>query len=89
MDHELTVKSMITPPPPAESWLTDPVFWVAALPALAASGLLVQMIAGLFTCCGTFRLRGRAVRLRWWMIPAAAAAGIALWGAAVLLAARG
>jgi hypothetical protein len=71
------------------SWTTDPVFWIAALPALAASGLLVQMVAGLFTCCGTFRLRGRAVRLRWWMIPAAAAASAALWTAAALCAALG
>jgi hypothetical protein len=47
------------------------------------------MVASLFTCCGTFRLRGRAVRLRWWMIPAAGLACAALWAAAALCAALG
>ncbi|WP_285907524.1 competence protein ComEC [Pseudodesulfovibrio pelocollis] len=75
--------------PLAGSWLVDPVFWIAALPALAASGLLVQMIVSLFTCCGTFRLRGRAVQLRWWMIPATAAACGALWTVAALCAVLG
>jgi len=55
------------------TWLTAPVFWVIALPALAVSGLLVQMIFSLFSCCGTFRLRGRVVQLKWWMIPATSA----------------
>jgi hypothetical protein len=73
----------------AASWMTDPFFWLAALPALVASGLLFQMVASLFTCCGTFRLRGRAVRLRWWMIPAVGAACAALWTAAALCAALG
>ncbi|MUM77637.1 competence protein ComEC [Pseudodesulfovibrio sp. F-1] len=75
--------------PAAEAWFSDPVFWIAALPALAVSGLLVQMVASLFTCCATFRLRGRTVRLRWWMIPVAAAASIALWGVAAVLAVQG
>jgi hypothetical protein len=69
--------------------MSDPVFWIAALPALALSGLLIQMILSLFTCCGTFRLRGRSVRLRWWMIPAAGAACGLMWTAAVLCAALG
>jgi hypothetical protein len=69
--------------------MADPLFWLAALPALAVSGLLAQMVASLFTCCGTFRLRGRAVRLRWWMIPAAGLACAALWAAAALCAALG
>jgi len=53
------------------------------------SGLLAQMVASLFTCCGTFRLRGRSVRLKWWMIPVAGVACAALWTAAVLCAALG
>ena len=65
-------------------WITDPVFWLLALPALAATGLLAQMVLSLFSCCATFRLRGRAVRLKWWMIPAAGAAAALLWGAAGL-----
>ena len=65
-------------------WITDPVLWLLALPALAATGLLVQMVLSLFSCCATFRLRGRAVRLKWWMIPAAASASALLWGAAGL-----
>lgn len=69
--------------------MSDPFFWLAALPALALSGLLVQMVASLFTCCGTFRLRGRAVPLRWWMIPAAGLACAGLWAAAALYAALG
>ncbi|ADU61051.1 MAG: competence protein ComEC [Pseudodesulfovibrio sp.] len=70
-------------------WISDPLFWIAALPALAVSGLLAQMVASLFTCCGTFRLRGRSVRLKWWMIPVAGVACAALWTAAVLCAALG
>ncbi|MFH1914497.1 MAG: competence protein ComEC [Pseudomonadota bacterium] len=77
---------MTSAPSLAVSWLGDPVFWITALPALAASGLLVQMIASLFTCCGTFRLRGRAVQLRWWMIPATAAVCGALWTVTALFA---
>ncbi|MEF2231473.1 MAG: competence protein ComEC [Pseudodesulfovibrio sp.] len=65
-------------------WITDPVLWLLALPALAATGLLAQMVLSLFTCCATFRFRGRDVRLRWWMIPAASAASALLWGAAAL-----
>ena len=67
-----------------DPWITDPLLWLLALPALAASGLLVQMVLSLFSCCATFRLRGRAVRLKWWMIPAAAASAALLWGAAGL-----
>jgi hypothetical protein len=63
--------------------MTDPLFWVAALPALAASGLLFQMILSLFTCCGTFRLRGRTVRLAWWMIPVTGGVCGLLWTVAV------
>ncbi|MDD3310542.1 competence protein ComEC [Pseudodesulfovibrio sp.] len=65
-------------------WITDPVLWLLALPALAASGLLAQMALSLFSCCATFRLRGRAVRLKWWMIPAASAAAALLWALAAL-----
>ncbi|GAB7021652.1 hypothetical protein [Salidesulfovibrio brasiliensis] len=64
--------------------LGDPLIWVLLLPALAASGVLVQMVLGLFTCCGTFRLRGRSVPLRWWSIPLGAAITGLLWTAVVL-----
>ncbi|MBG0790576.1 MAG: competence protein ComEC [Desulfovibrionaceae bacterium] len=67
-------------------WLTDPLFWVAALPALAASGLLARMVLSLFSCCAAFTLRGRPVQLRWWMIPATATACALLWGLAALFA---
>lgn len=62
------------------NWLADPVVWGLLLPALVASGLLMQMILGLFTCCGTFRLRGRSVSLRWWSIPLGIAVTALLWG---------
>ncbi|WP_071547058.1 competence protein ComEC [Pseudodesulfovibrio hydrargyri] len=67
-------------------WMSDPLFWVLALPALAMSGLLFQMVLSLFSCCATFRFRGRAVRLRWWMIPAASTLCGLLWLLAVLCA---
>ena len=67
-------------------WISDPVFWVFSLPALAASGLLIQMILSLFSCCGSFKIRGRAVHLKWWMIPAAALTCLCLWTVAVLYA---
>lgn len=67
-------------------WMSDPLFWVLALPALAASGLLAQMVLSLFTCCAAFRLRGRAVQLKWWMIPATATACAVLWLLAALYA---
>ncbi|WP_419786085.1 competence protein ComEC [Pseudodesulfovibrio sp.] len=66
------------------SWITDPLLWLLALPALAVSGLLVQMILSLFSCCATFRLRGRTICLKWWMIPTAALAAALLWGLAGL-----
>lgn len=65
-------------------WLSDPVVWLLMLPALAATGVLTQMILGLFTCCGTFRLRGRSVPLRWWSIPLGASVTVLLWGMVVL-----
>lgn len=64
----------------ATSWFSDPVVWVLLFPALASSGLLIQMIASLFTCCGTFKLRGKSVILRWWMIPACSVVCALLWG---------
>jgi len=67
-----------------DPWITDPLLWLLALPALAVTGLLVQMVLSLFSCCATFRFRGRAVRLRWWMIPTASACAALLWGAAAL-----
>ena len=67
-------------------WISDPVFWVFSLPALAVSGVLIQMILSLFSCCGSFKFRGRPVLLKWWMIPAAAVACICLWTVAVLYA---
>ena len=65
-------------------WLSDPLFWVLALPALAVSGLLVQMVLSLFRCCAAFKLRGRAVQLTWWMIPVTATACGLLWLLAAL-----
>ena len=67
-------------------WISDPIFWVFSLPALAASGLLIQMILSLFSCCATFKIRGNPVRLKWWMIPAASLACVCLWTVAVLYA---
>ncbi|WP_207263315.1 competence protein ComEC [Desulfovibrio sp. Huiquan2017] len=68
-------------------WMSDPLFWVLALPALAASGLLVQMVLSLFRCCASFKLRGRSVQLKWWMIPATSALCVLLWSLAALYAA--
>lgn len=65
-------------------WISDPVLWIIALPALAASGLLVQMALSLFRCCGAFTVRGRPVQLKWWMIPATSLVCALLWGLAVL-----
>ena len=65
-------------------WMSDPVFWVLTLPALAGSGLLIQMILSLFRCCAAFRLRGRAVQLKWWMIPLTASVCGLLWALVVL-----
>ncbi len=67
-----------------KTWITDPVFWTLALPALVASGLLMQMILSQFSCCGTFKFRGKPIYLKWWMIPVMAIACTALWGLAVL-----
>lgn len=78
MDHVLTG--------PMSHWITDPLFWVIALPGLAASGILAQMVLSLFSCCGTFRLRGKAIHLKWWMIPAMATVTAGLWSLAALYA---
>ena len=67
-------------------WFNDPVAWVLMLPALVATGLLIQMISSLFTCCGTFRIQGRSIVLRWWMIPAAVSVSLALWLVVVIYA---
>jgi len=67
-------------------WMSDPLFWVLTLPALAVSGLLFQMVLSLFSCCAAFTFRGRAVQLKWWMIPAASATCGLLWLLAVLYA---
>nr|WP_321259926.1 competence protein ComEC [uncultured Pseudodesulfovibrio sp.] len=67
-------------------WISDPIFWVLALPALAVSGLLMQMILSLFRCCGSFKFRGQAVQLKWWMIPATSCLCCLFWGMAVLYA---
>jgi len=63
----------------APHWITNPLFWLAAMPALAVSGVLMQMIMSLFRCCGAFRFRGRAVQVTWWMIPATIALCCTLW----------
>jgi hypothetical protein len=68
-------------------WMSDPLFWVLALPALAASGLLFQMVLSLFSCCAAFKFRGRSVQLKWWMIPAVSGLSVLLWLLAVLYAA--
>jgi hypothetical protein len=65
-------------------WISDPLFWVLALPALAVSGLLVQMVLSLFRCCASFKLRGRPVQLKWWMIPVTSAVCGLLWLLAAL-----
>ena len=65
------------------SWISDPIFWLIALPALACSGMLIQMILSLFSCCGSFKLRGKPVLLKWWMIPAATACCGLLWTIAI------
>lgn len=65
-------------------WISDPLLWIVALPALAASGLLAQMVLSLFRCCASFAIRGRPVQLKWWMIPVTAASCALLWGLAVL-----
>lgn len=67
-------------------WIHDPIFWLLALPALVASGLLSQMILSLFSCCGAFTLRGKVVLLKWWMIPAMSGLCSLLWIFAVLYA---
>lgn len=65
-------------------WISDPVFWVLALPALIASGLLAQMILSQFRCCGSFKIQGKPVQVTWWMIPATGGACALLWGLAAL-----
>ena len=64
-------------------WISDPILWIIALPALVLSGILFQMILSLFSCCAIFKLRGRPILLKWWMIPAAATACGLLWLLAV------
>lgn len=64
-------------------WMTDPVFWLFALPATVASGLLIQMILSFFSCCGTFTLQGKSIHLKWWMIPATSCLCGILWMIAV------
>ncbi|NDV19991.1 competence protein ComEC [Pseudodesulfovibrio sp. JC047] len=66
------------------SWISDPIFWVFAVPALSISGLLMQMILSLFRCCAAFNLRGKAVQLKWWMIPATSGLCCLAWGLAAL-----
>lgn len=66
------------------TWITDPIFWTLALPALALSGLLIQMILSLFSCCAAFTFRGKSFQLKWWMIPATATGCGLLWTLAVL-----
>lgn len=70
-------------------WIADPLFWLLALPALASSGVLIQMVLSLFSCCGTFTLRGKPILLKWWMIPLAGCISAILWLIAVLYAALG
>lgn len=70
----------------ADTWITNPFFWLFALPALAASGVLAQMVLSLFSCCGSFKLRGKPILLKWWMIPAAAITSGTLWAVAGLYA---
>ena len=42
------------------------------------------MVLSLFTCCGTFKFRGKPILLKWWMIPAACATSALLWSLAAL-----
>lgn len=53
----------------SSNWISDPLLWLIALPALAASGVLIQMVLSLFRCCGAFKLRGKPIQVTWWMIP--------------------
>lgn len=76
MDHVLIVS--------VKHWITDPIFWGLALPALAASGILIQMVLSLFSCCGTFTLRGKPIHLKWWMIPTLAMTTTGMWALAAL-----
>lgn len=66
--------------------MSDPLFWALALPALAVSGLLVQMVMSLFSCCAVFKFRGRPVQLKWWMIPLTGSLCALLWFLAILSA---
>lgn len=66
------------------TWITDPIFWTLALPALVASGILIQMVLSLFSCCGTFRFQGKPIHLKWWMIPFTAVSCAVLWSLAIL-----
>ncbi len=68
------------------NWLENPFVWIVLFPALAASGVLFQMVTGLFSCCGTFRLQGRSIRLKWWMIPTVSIVTAMLWISVVFLA---
>lgn len=65
-------------------WISDPVVWIIALPALAVSGLLAQMVLSLFRCCGSFKIQGKPVQLKWWMIPATATVCGLLWSLTIL-----
>jgi len=76
MDHVLTTS--------VTNWITDPIFWLIALPALVASGILLQMVLSLFSCCGIFKLRGKPIHLKWWMIPTLAVTTAGLWALAAL-----
>lgn len=67
-------------------WISDPVLWVIALPALAVSGILAQMILSLFRCCGSFKIQGKPIQLKWWMIPATGAFCALLWALTVAYA---
>ncbi|WP_319541449.1 competence protein ComEC [uncultured Pseudodesulfovibrio sp.] len=67
-------------------WISDPIFWLIALPALAVSGLLMQMVLSLFRCCASFTLRGKPIQLKWWMIPATSCLYCLVWGMAIAYA---
>jgi hypothetical protein len=69
-----------------KSWIADPLFWLIALPALALSGVLCQMILSLFSCCGSFKFQGKPVLLKWWMIPATGTTCALLWTLTALYA---
>lgn len=66
------------------TWIADTWFWLIALPALALTGVLLQMVLSLFSCCGAFKFRGKAILLKWWMIPVTSIACCLLWSIAVL-----